>query len=69
MPKYLYRFLDDGTEVTVVQPMSEDPFAMLDGRPVRRLMTPPNVFWKGTSPALEDFWASGNPDDIPQKGT
>jgi len=68
MPRYLYRFQDEeGGEITAFQAFEEDHLTMIDGRPVKRILCAPDVFWNGTTPALEDFWASGDPADIPTR--
>lgn len=66
MPIYVYRF-SDGETTEVWQSFTDDAYTELDGRPVKRVLSAPQVGWQGKSPALEDFWQSGETADIPKR--
>ncbi|RMF59972.1 MAG: zinc ribbon domain-containing protein [Bacteroidetes bacterium] len=69
MPTYVYR-RSDGTTFEYCQSIFDEPLTECPttGLPVKRVpQVPAGVFWSGKSPALEDFWQSGDPETIPRR--
>jgi len=43
MPTYIYERIDTGEHIEIVQSMKDDPLAEIDGKPVRRIITSPQL--------------------------